>query len=632
MMELFSLGQYRIEADLDALWAAPGLRLNRCRAVDTVRKRPALLNLLEIDPSLDARLAPRLLEQAQAAADLVHPHLGWVWETGQIEGRQYIAERLAQGQTLAYRLAERGPLGWDEAQKAVAQIAQGLDFAHARGWVHGALSPAQVWLSPEVGAVVTGWGMQRGLRSVHLDAPALVGRTAPDHPAAQALLPYLSPEALLSGQSGPPGDQYVLACLWYEMLTGQPAFPAASPEELLVRQSEGLRFPGLWPEGTPWELETVLERATAETPAGRYLTAGELAAAPQKLADEPGFSAEERARRAEQARQRREAAEQARRQAEETTRLAALEQARREIEDRVRRAAQPLSASEPEAGEAAAAETPPPAPPEEPAARPLVEGAETLPGQPPDADHLSQPVVMAVGAAGPGVAAHHAARGLGAGRKPAVQADVAAMDEAAAIAPLASPAAAESAAEPAAVRPEPGPAERPPVWLVWAGLILAAALLLGLWWSGRPGAAGPTATFTATAVVSSPTPPSAATATPRPGGSPTARPLLTQAAPLEGAAPLTVTVTLTAAHAPQTVVATPTFTVTRTVTSTATWTMTPTDAPTATPTQTPVPSQTGAPSSPTAQTRAPQPTITPHPLPTKDPEDTRHNNGPTRRP
>lgn len=638
MTELYSLGQYRIEADLDALWAAPGLRLNRCRAVDTVRKRPALLNLLEIDPGLDKRLTPRLLEQAQAAVDLVHPHLAWVWETGQIEGREYVAERLAQGQTLSQRLAERGPLGWGEAQKTVTQIAQGLDFAHARGWIHGALTPDHIWLSPDLGALVSGWGMQRGLRAVHLDAPALVGRAAADHPALLALLPYLAPEALLGGQSGPASDQYALACLWYEMLTAQKAFPAASPEELLVQQSDGLHFPGLWPEGTPWELETTLERATAEAPAGRYASAGELAAAPQKLADEPGFSAEERARRAEQARQRREAADQVRRQAEEGARLAALAQARREIDDRVRRAAQANLDAQAEEPAMPADETAPLAagPDASPAAEAETEGPtgeapapEPPPPEPPADERkpLSQPVVMAVGAAGPGIArhtsAHPAARGLGTAHKPvSLPGTIPAIPAAAA-----QPENADAAVPVSTAEPDAGRAGQPPVWLVWAGLILAAALVAGLWWSGRPGAAGPTAT----AAAPSPSASLAFTFTPRPSEPPSATPVSTQAAPLGGAgggaAPLTAAVTRTAASPAATsaihsVTATLALTATRTLTPTATFTATPTATLTATPTATPR----------LSQTRLPRPTGTPYSLPTKDPEDTRRNSGPTRRP
>jgi len=338
MMELQSLGQYRIEAEIDSNWAAAQLRVRRCRAVDTVRKRPVLLSLFERQPDcgLDDSGLLRLLNQTLPASDLVHPRLAWVWEAGEIDGHYYLAERAVQGQTLAQRLAERGPLGWAEAQTAIDQIAQGLDYAHTHGWTHGALSPAMMWLSTDLGAIISGGGMQHGRQTLRLEHPA--------GEAHRVLVPYLAPERLAGAAPSPAADQYALACLWFEMLTGQPLFAPAGPDmpeatEQAHRQA-GPMFPAAWPQGTPWEIEPALERGAAAAPPSRFPTAGDLAAAPARLATEMPGSAEERARRAALARQRQEAAEQARRQAEEARRLSALNQARKEIEEQVQRAAQ----------------------------------------------------------------------------------------------------------------------------------------------------------------------------------------------------------------------------------------------------------------------------------------------------
>jgi serine/threonine-protein kinase len=317
------LSQYRLETQLNSDRYG-----EMFRAVDTVRRRTVTLRVLKVDEVGDAAAVERFVQQALRAADLVHPRLAWVWEAGEDEGQRYLVERFVNGPSLARRLAESGPLGWDEAQIAIAQIAQGLDFAHGRGFDLGAVRPQNIYLSPDLGAVLGGLGLALGLPP-----------NRPIQDREEAL--YAAPELWQRRLHSPASDQYALACVLAEMLSGRALFDAPSVDEIHQRHLEELQMPHSFPAGTPWQVELALERALASQPGQRYANAAEFAEAPAKLAQRGAGDEHERERRAALAQARKLAEEQAHHLVEEAARLAALEQARRELEEQVRRAAQP---------------------------------------------------------------------------------------------------------------------------------------------------------------------------------------------------------------------------------------------------------------------------------------------------
>jgi serine/threonine protein kinase len=138
---LTALGQYRIQAELGS-----GRFCETYHAYDMVRRRMVALRLLHPE-LLDSELAyADFLDQAGQATELVHPHIAWVWEIGRIGGRFLIVERFVNGPSLAERLAQSGPLRWEQARQIVDQVAQALEFAYAKGWVHGRVTPHNILL------------------------------------------------------------------------------------------------------------------------------------------------------------------------------------------------------------------------------------------------------------------------------------------------------------------------------------------------------------------------------------------------------------------------------------------------------------------------------------------------------
>lgn len=337
MTNLQPIGQYRLEAQITS-----GRYADAYRAVDTVRKRTVTLQVLKTGQIPDGGAFQRFLQRAQAAADLVHPRLAWVWETGEADGAWYVAERHISGPTLRQRLAENGPLSWGEASQAIEQLAQGLDFTHSRGYIHGAVQPENIYLSAEQGAVLAGFGVPSPLPPLPTGEGPGVRGEGPGVRGDRSEL-YLAPEIWLGAQPSPASDRYALACVWVEMLTGRPLFAGGDIADIRQKHLSELCLPDGWPDGVPWQIEPVLERALAKSPAERFASAAEMAAAPAQLA---GLALDEgeRRRRDDLRKQRLEAGEQARRQAEEAARMAALEQARRELADQMQRQGAPLAA------------------------------------------------------------------------------------------------------------------------------------------------------------------------------------------------------------------------------------------------------------------------------------------------
>lgn len=365
------VGHYRIEVRLFDHPAADVFL-----AVDTVRKRSVTLWVLKHGIFSDRAAEQRFVRKVQSAADLIHPHLAWVWEAGEADGNHFVVERHIEGPTLRRHLQENGPLSWDEAAVAIEQLAQGLDFAHKHGHTHGGIRSELIYLSRQLGAVLGGFGVP---------GPAAYDLTAAEADLAGAS--YWAPELWRGENPSPASDRYALACIFAEMLGGCSLFAGSSAEAIRDAHLGSPSLPAIWPAETPLEIEPALERGLAKEPARRYETAVDLAAAPTRLAASGGLTAAERTEREALRLRRLEAAELARREAEETARLEALKQARRELEEQIPNSAEELEAESitapapgntiphPETGSAVRSIHPEAHPPTDPVPAPIPETA-----------------------------------------------------------------------------------------------------------------------------------------------------------------------------------------------------------------------------------------------------------------
>jgi serine/threonine protein kinase len=271
MGDMSQIGKYRILGEP----LGSGANATVYRAEDTELGRVVALKVLS--PRLvgnDAALARFRLE-ARALAGLVHPHIAFLWEMGEDNGRVFLAMRFVDGPALDRRLAEQGAMPWPQALACVEQIASALDWAHGRGLVHRDVKPANIVLSESEGAVLTDFGLVKALQGAGLT-------TTGDILGTQA---YIPPEIWLGQATGPAVDQYALACVLGEMLTRQALFPGETPPAVMTRHvMSGPAWPERWPADMPPSAVAALRRALAREPDERFASAGEFAQALRQAA------------------------------------------------------------------------------------------------------------------------------------------------------------------------------------------------------------------------------------------------------------------------------------------------------------------------------------------------------------
>ncbi len=326
MINSQTLGHYLIEAHLGS-----GRYTDVYRAVDTVRKRTVALKVLKPNMLPGVPSLSRFMQQAQLATDLIHPHLAWIWETGEENGTCYLVERFVNGPSLTSLLSESGLMTWEQLHPIIGQIAQGLDFAHGKGWVHGDVKLQNILVSPDLGAVLTDFGLM------------LAFQASPSFSREGSTLGetwYVAPEIQQGQPPSPSSDQYSLACMAIEAITGH-SLPDLSPAMSgKTDQQEGIVVPTSWPASIPWYVGKSLERALSSDPSARYPSVGEFIAAPDEMKIQAEQTPEARARWEAETRSKMAAEEQSRLQVEEQIRLAALEQARREIQEELKQNAE----------------------------------------------------------------------------------------------------------------------------------------------------------------------------------------------------------------------------------------------------------------------------------------------------
>lgn len=236
----------------------------------------------------------RFRREAEAAAQLDHPHIVPIYEIGETEGHVYFTMALVQGESLSDRL-KRGPMTPREAAYFVLQIAEAVEYAHRRGIVHRDLKPGNVLIDRGGNVLVTDFGLAKRLD----DAGVLPAGGLEPAEAAEAGTPtdalrpadltrtgtvlgtpaYMAPEQATSAKdAGPPADIYSLGVILYALLTGRPPFLAATLGELIQQL---LQRPPVPPSEINRQVDRTLEaiclRCLEKEPSQRYATAGEMA-------------------------------------------------------------------------------------------------------------------------------------------------------------------------------------------------------------------------------------------------------------------------------------------------------------------------------------------------------------------
>ena len=215
-------GPYVIQAELGR-----GGQAIVYRAQQEGLERHVALKVFDISAPADPAAADRFQREAVAAARVEHPRIVPVYDAGMVDGKPFIAMRLIDGLSLAEEITRRGPVRADRATGLLDDIAQALDYAHAKGLTHRDLKPANILLDGEGAAYLSDFGVAR-----LNDRPGL---TRPGDWLGTA--EYLSPEQIEGHSATAASDIYSFACLAYEVLTGRPPFVRREPTAVLLAQA-----------------------------------------------------------------------------------------------------------------------------------------------------------------------------------------------------------------------------------------------------------------------------------------------------------------------------------------------------------------------------------------------------------
>jgi eukaryotic-like serine/threonine-protein kinase len=250
--------------------------------------RRVALKVLPFAAAIDPRQRQRFQIEAQAAAQLHHPHIVSVFGVGCDRGIRYYAMHFVEGRSLAIIVhdlrAGSKPLGGsDEFFQNVARLgseaADALDHAHGLGILHRDIKPANLLIDPQGSLWITDFGLARLPSDLSLTRTGDVVGT----------LRYMSPEQALArrGVVDQRTDLYSLGVTLYELLTLRPAFDGRDHQELLrhIALNEPIAPRRLNP-AVPRDLETVVLKAMAKEPSSRYATAQELAADLRRFMDD----------------------------------------------------------------------------------------------------------------------------------------------------------------------------------------------------------------------------------------------------------------------------------------------------------------------------------------------------------
>jgi serine/threonine protein kinase len=251
--------------------------------------RLVALKMILAGPHARPEQLARFRTEAEAVAQLRHPHIVQIYEVGDCAGQPYFSMELVDGDNLAQRLSQT-LLPPRQAAQLVEQLADAIDTAHRAGIVHRDLKPANILLSfsrePPASAEsalaggsrlnegvpkITDFGLAKQLKDEkgQTQTGAIMGTPS-----------YLSPEQAegKTREIGPATDIYALGAILYEMLTGRPPFQGESTLDILeqVRMHDPVP-PSRLQRKVPRDLETICLKCLAKQPGKRYASAANLA-------------------------------------------------------------------------------------------------------------------------------------------------------------------------------------------------------------------------------------------------------------------------------------------------------------------------------------------------------------------
>ncbi|HSR15853.1 MAG TPA: protein kinase [Gemmatimonadales bacterium] len=260
--------RYRIEHELGA-----GGMATVYLAHDLRHDRPVALKVLR--PELAAVIgAARFLAEIRTTANLQHPHILPLFDSGEADGTVFYVMPYVEGDTLRDRLAAEKQLPIPEAVRITTEVAGALDYAHRHGVIHRDIKPENILLH-DGRAMVADFGI--ALAASRTEGGARMTETG----MSLGTPHYMSPEQALGERAlDARTDVYALGCVLYEMLTGEPPFTGPTAQAIIAKVMSSEPEPVTTLRKTvPEPVADAVSTAIQKLPADRFASAREFAEA-----------------------------------------------------------------------------------------------------------------------------------------------------------------------------------------------------------------------------------------------------------------------------------------------------------------------------------------------------------------
>ncbi len=255
------------------------------RAHDTKMRRDVAVKVLPPQLAAVDGFRERFAREAYAAARLAEPHIIPIHEADEIDGHLYLVMPVIEGTDVQALLNRDGHLSPQLSVKIIEQLAAALDAAHAGGLVHRDVKPSNALITADEFVYLIDFGL------VHDGASKKLTPTGSN----VGTWCYMAPERFSAGTGDARTDVYALACVLYELLTGELPFPGDTQEQQCTGHlTRDVPKPTAVNPAVPAGFDDVMARGMAKDPDQRYQTAGELATAARQalVEDAPQASCE----------------------------------------------------------------------------------------------------------------------------------------------------------------------------------------------------------------------------------------------------------------------------------------------------------------------------------------------------
>jgi serine/threonine-protein kinase len=268
MAELKKLGRYELrrvlgKGAMGVVYEGFDPTLSRRVAVKTILKSVAL------DDETERAYGERFVREAKAVARLNHPHIVQVFDFGMENEAAYLVMEFIQGQELRDLFAGGERFEAGECVRIMGELLDALDFAHEAGVIHRDVKPANVMLDAQRRVKLADFGVARVQDSDRSAAGTMVGTPA-----------FMSPEQIQGGKIDRRTDIFSAGTILYQLLTGEQPFKGEGAWTVAkqIMQDEP-PSPSTVVKSVSPAFDAIVEKALAKSPAQRFATAREFAAA-----------------------------------------------------------------------------------------------------------------------------------------------------------------------------------------------------------------------------------------------------------------------------------------------------------------------------------------------------------------